>query len=481
MKVVIAYPPLNNAKGTPTLGQNRQFQYFKEPTFIYPLVPAQAATLLKNAGHEVIWLDCVAQGMPYEDFFSFIDKEKPGLIAFETKTPVIKQLWRIIDRIKGQGQGTKIVFFGDHVTALPEESFENSQVDFVLSGGDYDFLLPGLCNYLDKAGELEPGIYYRDRGQIRNTGNFILNHDLNSVPFIDRDLTKWQLYSYKNGNYKRTPGTYIASSRDCWWGKCSFCSWPQLYPGYRSRNVDNVLDEIEVLVNKYGIREIMDDSGTFAVGPWLKDFCQGMIKRGLNKKVYIDCNMRFGALSREDFLLMKEANFRLVLFGLESVNQNTLDRINKGLKAGRILEDCRTASECGLSVHITVMFGYPWETYKEALNTAGFVKGLLKDGYAYTMQATMVVPYPGTLLFDECRKNGWLKTTDWDQYDMKSAVVNTGLSYDEISGLIREMYAFSFSGKFMLRKLTQIKDIDDLRYYSRAAKKVLGHIFDNGG
>ena len=54
MKIFITYPPLDNEKGYPTLGQNRQFQYFKEPTYIYPIVPAQAATLLKQAGHEVI-------------------------------------------------------------------------------------------------------------------------------------------------------------------------------------------------------------------------------------------------------------------------------------------------------------------------------------------------------------------------------------------------------------------------------------------
>ena len=100
MKVVISYPPLHSEKGCPTLGQNRQFQYFNKPTFIYPVVPAQAATLLNEAGHEVIWNDCLAQGWNYQQFLDFIRKEKPDLIAFETKTPVIKQHWKIINEIK---------------------------------------------------------------------------------------------------------------------------------------------------------------------------------------------------------------------------------------------------------------------------------------------------------------------------------------------------------------------------------------------
>ncbi len=88
MKIVICYPPLTSHKGYPTLGQNRQFQYFKEPTYIYPVVPAQAATLLKKNGFEVTWLDCIAENIPLDRFFDFIRSLRPDLIAFETKTPV---------------------------------------------------------------------------------------------------------------------------------------------------------------------------------------------------------------------------------------------------------------------------------------------------------------------------------------------------------------------------------------------------------
>ena len=155
MKVIISYPPLSNEKGAPTLGQNRQLQFFKEPTYVYPLVPASAATLLKQAGHNVIWNDCIAEGWNYERFLDFIKEEKPGLIAFETKTPVVKQHWQIINdlkRLSTDDYRLSTVLFGDHVTALPEESFENSQVDYVLTGGDYDFLLLNLCNVIRESG-----------------------------------------------------------------------------------------------------------------------------------------------------------------------------------------------------------------------------------------------------------------------------------------------------------------------------------------
>jgi radical SAM superfamily enzyme YgiQ (UPF0313 family) len=497
MKIIISYPPLNNQKGCPTLGQNRQFQYFKEPTLIYPVVPATAATMLRQEGYDVIWNDCLAKGWDYNQFLNFIKREQPDLIAFETKTPVVKEHWKIIDEIKRMSQvgeskssgkqlSPMVALFGDHVTAFPEESFQNSEVDFVITGGDYDFLLLNLCDVLEKRGlstevtvpEFESGIYYRDNGQIKNTGKFILNHNLDSAPFIDRDLTCWKDYAYKNGNYKCIPGTYIMSGRDCWWGKCTFCSWPTLYPNFRSRSVENVLNEIGNLIEKYNVKEIMDDSGCFPIGEWLRNFCQGMISCGYNKKIYIDCNMRFGALNNEDYKLMKKAGFRLLLFGLESANQITLDRINKNLKVEKITEGCIAAKKAGLYPHITVMFGYPWESYEDSFRTLKLGSWLLKKGYAYTMQATMVIPYPGSPLFKECQNNSWFKTSNWEDFDMKQPIMTTQFDTTKVMQFVQQMYKVSYHPEFILRKLFSLKDIDDFKYWLRAAKKVFGHIVD---
>lgn len=490
MKIVIAYPPLESKKGVPLLSQNRQFQYFKEPTYIYPVVPATAATLLKHAGFEVVWLDGIAEQLSYGEFVERIKSAAPDVIAMESKTPVIKQHWKIIDDLKKQPWtvdcGLRTVLFGDHVTALPEESFQNSQVDFVLTGGDYDFLLLNLCKFLDRGlstldcglRDLEAGIWYRQGGQIKNTGMFRLDHDLNSVPFIDRDLTRWQLYAARNGNFRRIPGTYIMAGRDCWWGKCKFCSWPTLYPSFRSRTVTNVLDEISSLAERYHVKEIMDDTGTFPVADWLDDFCRGMLERGLNKKVALDCNMRFGAVTFDQYRKMKEAGFRLVLFGLESANQKTLDMIHKNVKIEDTISSCRDARRAGLFPHITIMFGYPWETYGDAFKTLELGRWLLKKGFAYTVQATVVIPYPGTILFDECRSNGLLRSLEWDDYDMKRPVMKTPISDEALLKLVQGIYSVAFNLEFIIRRMASVRGLSDLAYFKRGAQKILGHIFD---
>ena len=220
----------------------------------------------------------------------------------------------------------------------------------------------------------------------------------------------------------------------------------------------------------------MDDTGTFPIGDWLREFCKGMIKRGLNRKVSIDCNMRFGALSFQEYRLMKQAGFRLILFGLESANQKTLERINKNLKVETIINSCKDARRAGLYPHITVMFGYPWESYEEALRTLKLTKWLLKKGYAYTMQATIVVPYPMTPLFKECKEHNLLYTLDWSHYDMRMPVMKINFSQKKLFKLIKNVYSISYSPMFILRKILSIRSLDDLIYFWHAFLRVMGHI-----
>jgi len=483
MKVMIAYPPLESSKGIAQLSQNRQFQWFDKHSVIYPVVPAYAATILKKAGYKVYWEDAIAEKKSWKEFLSSVKRKKPVVIALETKTPVVKRHWALIDELKKVNPDCKLVLFGDHVTALPKESMINSSVDYVLTGGDYDFLLLNLCNYLSKKEKLEPGVWYRKGKKILNTGKFVLNHDLSSLPFIDRKLTKWELYAFDNGNYKFTPGTYTMAGRDCWWGKCKFCSWPTLYPCFRMRKPKQLVDEIEYLVNEFGVKEVMDDTGTFPVGNWLRKFCNLMIERGLNKRVRISCNMRFGKLKLNDYKLMRRAGFRFILYGLESANQKTLDKINKGVKVDDIVEGCRFAKKAGLDPHITSMIGYPWEFYDEAMNTIQMAKQLFKNGWVDTLQATIIIPYPGTPLYKLCKKNKWLLfdgPDGWSHYDMREPVMKSPLDKLATKKLTRELYKSFFTPRYVLRKVFSIRSKEDLMFIFRGAGKLLKHLTDFG-
>jgi radical SAM superfamily enzyme YgiQ (UPF0313 family) len=510
MKVSISYPPLESEKGIPCLTQNRQFQWFNNPTYIYPVVPAYAATLLKKNGYEVLWDDGIAQELTYEDWKRRLVFERPDVIAIETKTPAVKRHWEIVEDLKKEVEfgkqlmcgecnlaglcspknrkediwDPKIVLMGDHASALPKESLKNSRADYIIASGDYDFMLLNLANHLAKKTPLEGGFWYRDKkGEIVSSGPSDLSkHDLNSLPLIDRELTHWEDYAYKNGNFKYKPGAYMMSGRDCWWGRCTFCAWAQdaMFPGknFRTMSAKKALAEVDNLI-KLGVKEIMEDSGSLPIGPWLTEFCNGMIERGYNRKVVMSCNMRItGIRDPKVWRLMKRAGFRFILFGLESANQETLDKINKNLKVEEIEPGLKMCKEAGLEPHITAMIGYPWETKEMAERTIALAKKLFKKGYVDTLQGTILIPYPGTALYKYCDKNGLLLAKDYDKFDQREMVMKSPLSSNEAKALVQGLYKSFISPQFVIRKILSIRSSDDIKFLWTAGIKLLAHLTD---
>ena len=458
-------PPLDRFIGNATgqVNQNRQYQEFESFSVIFPCLLASAATLLKHQGYDVTFDDAVAEKKKYYIWIREIAKAQPDFIAMEVKTPVIKYYFEIIKDIKAASPNTKIILMGDHVVEFPEESLANG-VDYVLKTGDYDI---ELLNLLEKI-----------------EGKKITKFkSLDELPYIDRDLTCWKNYAYRNGNFKRTPGTYISSARDCWYSRCKFCSWSHLYPlcKYRTRSPEDVMGEIKILVEKYGCKEIMEDSGTIPKNPWLKRFCELMIETGLNKKIKISCNARFGELTKEDYKRMKAAGFRLLLFGIESANQKILDDIPKGIKTQDIWDGCKMATQAGLSPHATIMTGTPLETKETVEETLAFIKKLVNHNYISTWQSTFCVPYPNTRLYKECLEKGLLlvEDGDWEKFNMRYLIIKTKLSEQETKDYVSAFYKLSFSPMFILHKFLSIRCWADVKYIWRGARAVIGkHLKD---
>lgn len=438
MKIVIGYAPYQSKKGTPQVSQNRQFNWNKAGTVIYPVVMAELATTLFNLGHEVIWLDGIAERINWDQYLIKLLSEDPRYIIWEVKTPVIKKTWEYVNEVKHILPDCKIVLCGDHVTALPEETYNNCSADKLLIGGDYDDL---FLEYIGQQKQL--------------------------TPLINRRMTRYELYANKNGNFQTPPGTYTQFGRDCVHrreGGCTFCSWTNLYRDYRVKSVERAMAEVEACAS-LGIKEIFDDTGTFPTGAWLNNFCKELRKFNegtKHGKITMGCNMRPGILRGEDWKNLKESGFRLVLIGLESGNQKTLDSLNKGYSLREICSSFKEASEAGLDVHGTSMVGFPWETKSDSETTIQFTKDLFKKGHAKTIQATVCVPYPGTKLFKECRDKGWLLTEDWDRYDQAEAVMRVE-GYDPVK-MVKGIYSSCITPSYLIRTIMKEKPSTLLRY-----------------
>ncbi len=306
---------------------------------------------------------------------------------------------------------------------------------------------------------------------------------MDELPFVDRDLTHCEYYAYENGNYRYTPATYMYSGKDCWWNRCTFCVWDHTINAigtYRRFTPERLFAEVKHVVDNYGVKEIFDDAGTLFVGPPLKKFCNLLIDSGYNKKVVYGCNMRLNALTQEYYDLMGKANFRFILYGMESGNQETLDHLDKGLKVHQIEEGVRMAKKAGLDPHLTIMLGYPWETEEMAKNTIAVAKRCFKKGYVDTMQATIVIPYPGTPLYKECMEKDWLLVapTDYEAFDMRGPVMKTPFPKERLYELTQELYSSFFTPQYALRRLKEIRTFGDVKYLFYSAWKLISHLLD---
>jgi anaerobic magnesium-protoporphyrin IX monomethyl ester cyclase len=259
------------------------------------------------------------------------------------------------------------------------------------------------------------------------------------LPAADRTLTKAYDRKYQNnGNYKYHPGTYIQSAAGCWWGKCSFCVEHCNADPYQLRPVDYVINEIRICKSE-GYKEIFDDAASFATGPWREEFCMKLMRQ----QIRFSCNMRFGVTEPKHYMLMRNSGFRMLLYGLESANQITLNTIHKGINIKAAISELMLASRYGLEPHVAVMFGYPWEDDHDAIRTLKLVHYLLRRGYAKTAQASV--------------------------YDVP------GKGYDLAARkYVQRIYDVAYYPDFWINRLKEIRNIDDIKYIWRGIKSCFG-------
>jgi len=493
MRIAISYPPIVNERGQVAMvSQNRNVQYFKIPTYLLPVVHAQAATWLRDLGCDVRWDDGNAQRKSFGDWYAGLLAWRPDIVVFESTTPVMTFYWRLVKRLKGDLPGTVVVMTGYHSMRRPEETLQACPADVVVQSNHVDFVLRKLVPFIAERADWRTactieGLCIRvDDQTLRATGAFKRVEDLNLSPDIDRDLVEWKRYAYENGNYLRTPGTYATSViRDCTFGKCTFCRYNGPDLTFSVRSVERSLNEYQRLIEDYGVREIFDDSGVWYRGEQARAFARGLIDRGLHKRgCYFGFNTRFGYLDEETVALLSKANFRFVLVGLEAADAETLTRLNKGYLPHQARQNLELFTRYGLHPHLTIMVGYYWQTAEQLAGTVHTVRELMFKGLARTLQVTLCTPLDFTPYHRECLANGVLLTDDYDDFDMSKLIVKTPIPHEAYYRAIRDMYGVAVDPRFLLRQLGflasgRVRDWEFLfRYGWRALRRVRNHLYN---
>lgn len=187
------------------------------------------------------------------------------------------------------------------------------------------------------------------------------------------------------------------------------------------RSTKNVVDEIAYLHDTYGATHFTFLDDVFTVDKArTEELCDEIKKRKL--KIKWNSGTRVDMVTKELLLKMKEAGCHSIWFGVESGSQQVLDAMRKGISTSQTMRAFSWAREIGLKVVPNVILGFPGETKHTAWMTIKFAEKINPDFVCYYDIAT---PYPGTPMFELVKKKGWLRTTDFNKYDIDTPVFET--------------------------------------------------------
>lgn len=250
---------------------------------------------------------------------------------------------------------------------------------------------------------------------------------------------------------------------------------------YRVRSIENVLDELEwIEKNLPEVKEVFFEDDTFTINKKrVLRFCKEYEERDL--KITWACNARVG-LDYETMREMKKANCRLLIVGFESGNNSILENVKKGITVDDIKKFSEDAKKAGLLVHGDFIIGLPGETRETIKNTKKLIWEIKPD----ILQVSVASPFPGTEFYEWCYKNGYLVTSDPNEYldengHQKSIIRYPKLTEDEITEevnkILKDYYIspsyFRIAIHQILRK-NGIHELQRLIYSARMFLKYLG-------
>jgi radical SAM superfamily enzyme YgiQ (UPF0313 family) len=470
MKVLIINPPWPG-KGFGTRSQNRIIKHRGDKFLQYPVFLAYSAAQLREAGHDVSFIDSVIQDFDLHETLTEAKRIEPDLIFMETTTPSIEADYASLTALKN-ATGSKIAVGGPHATYFHKDVLADCHAVDIVIRHEFDTKISSVVSQLRDLSGVS-GISYRDNSRIVDNGDGEVAADLDRVSFPDRELVPWQWYL--EAWYSRQPYMLVMTSRGCPY-HCAFCLWPQSMYGHRQRfrSLDNVFAELHMLVDRYGLREINVDDGNFTTRKSrVIEFCQRL--RDEKLKLLWTCNARFDNIDDEMLREMKASGCKMMRMGIESGSQEVLDKIKKGLKLERIEEGVRLVKKHGIQVQCGFMFGFPYDSRLSVEQTLEFAKNVSPD----QVQFSIAMAYPGTQLYEYAITNDLLLAKSFKEFDMTyGPVVKTvDMERGELAHVLSRAYReYYFRAKFVLQTLKHLHDIYEIRRVMRSMGTVVKNI-----
>jgi anaerobic magnesium-protoporphyrin IX monomethyl ester cyclase len=450
VKILLLNPPMNYG------AYNEAGRIYLDQSYP-PLGLAYVAAVLEKQKYNVKVFDFV--DTPFENVEKIIRTEKPQIVGISCNLTDYRwasfELARIIKEIDPE---IKVIMGGSHATHMYEQILANFPVDVIVRfEGELTFL--DLVKSIEASSDLRnvKGIAFRNNDRIIKNEDRPPITDLDSIPFPAYHFFNFEKYVHYSSparfNGKKVSelkSSNLMASRGCPFN-CKYCSVTKYWRGHcRLRSARNVVDEMEMLHEEYGVTHFNFFDDVFTLNSErVIEICKEIIRRKLN--VCWECVTRVDFISMEMLRWMKRGGCLSISYGVESGSPTVLQAIDKRQTRDQIVRAFQITHDVGIFAYILLMIGNPHESDQSIDETIELLRIVKPD----KIRTTLTMVYPATDLYEICKEKGLIN----DEYWLTEKAAQIFTAENTVRQLRKWESRVSFSYYMQRRKILRLFEI----------------------
>lgn len=424
---------------------------------------AYFSSILKSNGHQVALFD--AEFFPVTELIKLLSSFNPDIVALSGGTAYIKNAHKYARIVKDVNKNIITVIGGWHVSGLPEDTMREFSCFDVGVIGEAEITLLNLTNCIDQNNKIDGilGIAFRKNEKIIITDIPQIIRDLDSLPYPDWSI--FDLKNYKSFFKSNKPQFMILISKGCKYN-CEFCISPGVV--FRKRSPDSLIDEIKFMKKRYDVSDYLFGSDTITSSKsYIAEICEKITR--LDFKINWWAGTRIDKIDKNLSELMRKAGCRLLVFGIDAGSETVNESMSKSLRITRndTIKAIKEVRSSGISVHVSVMLGYPGETNSSLRETLKYLSAIKPNH----MILPIFTPFPGALIYKKLLESNKyrIKSFNWDLYIPSLnhyLIENPDVSEKQLLDIRRYAYLKFYSNPKNLLNLLRFLGIHRIINYS---------------
>ncbi|MGD0280386.1 MAG: radical SAM protein, partial [Smithella sp.] len=334
-----------------------------------PLGLSLLAAIWEEQGHTSQIIDAAALRLSIPEIIAGINPAT-DFVGITATTPEISSASVIAQKVREEFPHIKIIMGGVHPTVFHEELVRNNICDMVVRNeGEIPITELAKGTPLN----LIPNLTWRNsQNEVIINPDSAKHVDLDRLPFPVYDKLPMHLYHSALGAAKQEPSIGMMTSRGCP-GKCTFCFSAMFGSQIRFMSPVRIIQHIEYLQKKYGIREISFYDDTFSADKQrVAELCHLILAKKI--RLSWSCFARVDTVKPDLLLLMKKAGCHQIMYGFETTNENILKNINKKTHLEQFHKALIWTRAAKINIRGAFMLGNPGETSASMEETIDYAK-----------------------------------------------------------------------------------------------------------